>query len=172
MWKTRVAVVEDAAAIASVHVRAWQTTYRGIVADEVLDGLKVGNRIQQWTKILGQPTHHTFVVEDADQGIIGFANGGSERRGDLGFEGELYAIYLLQEFRGQGIGTTLFRQIVDTLWKSGMANMMLWVLEENPYRDFYEGMGGSHFHTDTVSIGGRDFKELAFGWQDLGSITP
>ena len=40
----RRAVEGDAAAIAAVHVRAWQVAYRGIVADAILDGLTVPDR--------------------------------------------------------------------------------------------------------------------------------
>jgi hypothetical protein len=35
-------VVDDADAIAPVHVRSWQAAYRGFMPDEVLDGLDVG----------------------------------------------------------------------------------------------------------------------------------
>src|SRR3989442_5790865 len=37
----RPAVVEDAPAIAQVHVESWKTTYKGIFPESLLDGLSV-----------------------------------------------------------------------------------------------------------------------------------
>ena len=107
MRNPRIALANDAPSIARVHVAAWQTIYRGIVSDEVLDGLSSESLTDHWTEILSQSNHHTFVVEEASGGIVGFADGGPERRGDLGFTGELYSIHLLHEHRGRGIGKML-----------------------------------------------------------------
>jgi hypothetical protein len=37
----REARLEDARAIAEVHLASWKTTYRGIIAQEYIDGLRV-----------------------------------------------------------------------------------------------------------------------------------
>src|SRR5687767_3602644 len=42
--KIRPALPSDARAIADVHVRTWQSTYRGIVPDAYLDALSVDER--------------------------------------------------------------------------------------------------------------------------------
>ena len=52
MTSVRAATPADAAAIAGVHVRSWQAAYRGIVPDEVLDGLSLPDREQRWRSIL------------------------------------------------------------------------------------------------------------------------
>jgi len=43
----RTAVAEDAPGLATVHVRSWQLAYRGLMADEFLDGLSVEER-ERW----------------------------------------------------------------------------------------------------------------------------
>ena len=40
----REATVDDAEAIGSIHVRAWQAIYRGVMPDEYLDGLRAEDR--------------------------------------------------------------------------------------------------------------------------------
>ena len=40
----RTAQPDDAAAVAEVHVRAWQAAYRGLMADEFLDSLRPEDR--------------------------------------------------------------------------------------------------------------------------------
>lgn len=42
--RLRRATVADAAAIAEISVRAWQTAFRGIVPDERLDAMRVEQR--------------------------------------------------------------------------------------------------------------------------------
>jgi GNAT superfamily N-acetyltransferase len=154
-----------------VHVEGWQTTYRGIVSDEVLDSLSSEDQALKWSELLSSKDHRIFVVEDSSEGIIGFADCGPERRGNLGFAGELYAIYLKQEYHGRGIGKMLFRQAVEALVEEDFANMMVWVLEANPSRRFYEALGGSHFHTDAVDFRGQSLTEYAYGWNNLEALA-
>jgi hypothetical protein len=44
----RRARLQDAAAIARVHVDAWRSTYRGIVPDEHLDGMSYERSKRNW----------------------------------------------------------------------------------------------------------------------------
>jgi hypothetical protein len=46
----RDATATDAAAIAGIHVRSWQSAYRGMIDDVVLDGLSVARRASDWTE--------------------------------------------------------------------------------------------------------------------------
>ncbi len=85
------------------------------------------------------PRRHTIVVED-DGEIVGFADLGPEREDDS--IGELYAIYVLPETWGRGVGRTLMSEAVYRLRHAGFAEAVLWVLEENPRtRRFYELAG-------------------------------
>jgi hypothetical protein len=42
----------DARNIAEVHVRAWRGAYKGLVPDEILDGLSVEERERSWRELL------------------------------------------------------------------------------------------------------------------------
>ena len=146
MTVIRPAVIDDAPAIAHVHVEAWRTAYRGIMPSEFLDGLSKGDRRDKWIAILTKDAPKEFnIVAEQDGQIVGFASGGPDRKSDPNFTGELYAIYLLEEYRSQGIGTALFQQSVETLLGFGMDSMKVWVLRENPCRKFYERLGGELF---------------------------
>ncbi|BCU83346.1 hypothetical protein JIR001_31290 [Polycladomyces abyssicola] len=46
-----------------------------------------------------------YVAENEFGTIVGFTGEGRERSGEPGYDGELYAIYLLKEFQCQGIGS-------------------------------------------------------------------
>src|SRR5256885_16287880 len=92
----RPALPNDAAEIARVHVDSWRSSYRGLLADEFLDSLSEAGYTDRWRRVIGDGASRVFVVEEAG-GIVGFASGGRERAGESGYEGELYAIYIVAE---------------------------------------------------------------------------
>ena len=50
--------------------------------------------------------------------IIGFANGGPNRHSEYLYAGELYAIYILEEFQRRGMGKMLFCALASRLLQS------------------------------------------------------
>src|SRR5262245_45632405 len=112
----RRATASDAEPIAQVHVLGWRTAYREILPVDFMNSLSVEARLAQWKGRLDQPDpEEAIFVAERDGQIVGFANAGPEREGDLQFEGELYAIYLLENHRGQGLGRRLVRAAVESL---------------------------------------------------------
>ena len=168
----RLARVDDARAIAEVHVASWRTTYKGIFPDALLDSLSVDKREQSWRETLAvpEPNSVTLVACNVDGSIVGFISGGAERTGRLGYEGELYAIYLLQLAQRQGLGTLLVQHFVGELRARGFGSMAVWVLAANPFRKFYEALGGKVVAEQQIERGGQSFTESAYGWQDLNTF--
>lgn len=165
----RRATLEDAAAIATVHVTAWKEAYRGIVPDEFLDNLPIQRRTDQWVNMLSDTgsIYHCAFVAEMDGQVVGFSNYGSCREKDLGFEGELFAIYILRAAYKQGIGRALVIEAVKGLREAGYGNMLVWVLKDNPARGFYERLGGVYLAEKPIEIGGAQLVEVAYGWRDL-----
>jgi ribosomal protein S18 acetylase RimI-like enzyme len=165
----RKAVLSDAKGIAKVHVDSWKTTYANIVPDEYLDTLTYQRREQLWIKII--PIGGVYVAENLEGEIVGFSSGGKERSNQYkGFDGELYAIYILKEYQGQGIGKALVKPIVDDLKGMGLNSMLVLVLKDNVSRKFYESLGGKKVDSEEVHIAGKDFIELVYGWKDISNI--
>src|ERR1700685_869365 len=152
----RLARVDDARAIAEVHVASWRTTYKGIFSDALLDNLSVDKRELSWREMLASPEPNsvTLVACNVGGSIVGFVSGGAERTGRLGYEGELYAIYLLQLAQRQGLGTLLVQHFVCELRARGLGSMAVWVLAANPFREFYEALGGKVVAAQGVARGG------------------
>jgi GNAT superfamily N-acetyltransferase len=86
--------------------------------------------------------------------------------GPAGLRGELYAIYLLQNAQRRGLGTLLVRE----LRARGFGSMAVWVLAANPFRKFYEALGGKVVDEQQIERGGQSFTESAYGWQDLNTF--
>ncbi len=169
MVDVRDATAADAGAVARVHVEGWKTAYQGLLPEEFLSRLSYEERASKWADILGSPEPGEFTlvaVGDPDE-VVGFANGGPERKGLTGYAGELYALYLLPSHRCQGLGTRLFASVVARLRQAGVSGMVVWVLEDNPYRRFYVKMGGEPCARGRHPIGGQDYATVAYGWKDL-----
>jgi ribosomal protein S18 acetylase RimI-like enzyme len=136
----RRARLEDAAAIAAVHVRTWQSAYEHVFGAERLAGLDLAAREGLARRFATDPGQDAFVAEDDDGRIVGFvATGPPEEEGE---ERELYAIYVLPEAWGTEAGSGLMRAAVEALRARGAADAILWVLDDNPRaRRFYEREG-------------------------------
>ncbi len=167
--KIRAAQISDAPGISHVHIDSWRTTYRGIVPDQVLDDLDYDrNAIRQRTLLSDLGEMKCFFVATVDSGrIVGFAIGGPNRIEGTGYGGELYGIYLLKEYQGQGIGRALVAKIAEWLINRGYNSMLVWVLDDNPSRHFYEALGGQFVSRKKIDIGGASLEEVSYGWHDL-----
>jgi len=170
--KIRQAIAADAPGVARVHVATWRTTYKVLMADEILAGLSVERREQYWLRQLEAPLPNSFVyVAEQNEQVVGFSSGGAERTGDPDYQGEVYALYLLQKAQRQGLGRGLLDASAQALLANGLRSMLIWVLRDNPSRRFYEALGGSFVREQTIEIGGQALVEVAYGWKDLHSLV-
>lgn len=168
-FNIRKAAESDAADIAKIQVDSWRTTYKGIVSDVYLERLDYKRREEVWKTAVVQNT--AFLLLDDEDKSVGFAIGGPERsEAHVGFDGELYAIYLYEEVQGKGGGRQLFDKVVADLIERGFESMIIIALEDNPACRFYEKMSGVVIGKEESEIGGDTLTELVFGWRDLHEI--
>lgn len=170
----REATTTDAAGIARVHVDSWRTTYADIVPATYLDSLSYADREARWNGILHQPDagNHIYVATNDTAQIVGFAAGGAQRTDIPDYAGELYAIYLLREAQGGGLGRRLMGAVVASLAGAGVRSMLAWVLAGNPAHRFYEKLGGQIVAERPTEIGGAALSEVAYGWPDTTPLLP
>jgi GNAT superfamily N-acetyltransferase len=170
----RVADVNDAPAIAGVLVASWRTTYPGIVAQSYIDGLSVAERTTAWERRLrgdaGDPPD-TVVAETSSGAVVGFASGGALRSPHPGFDAELYAIYLLREVQGQGLGRRLGAHWARRAVDRGFHAAIVRVLADNPACRFYERLGGRRVKEGSLELGGQPYAEVWYGWDDLRDLA-
>lgn len=120
----RTAGPQDALAVETVRLTTWRAAYQGLVPDAFLAGLEPRERPPL-------PGVTTLLATDPDP--VAMASYGPCRDEDL--EGlELYALYVLPERWGTGLGHRLMELAGDV--------RSLWVLEGNARaRRFYEAHG-------------------------------
>ena len=173
MTQIRDANIADATGIADVHVQTWQSTYAGVLPDEYLVSLSVGRHAVMWHKWLAnrRPKHHATVAVGDDGEIVGFASCGGVRGGNQaggkGQVGEIFTLYVLPDFQGLGLGRGLVTRSFAALAGDACDSAIIWVLEANPSRFFYEAMGGRKVSVRQENFAGTMVAELAYGWDSL-----
>lgn len=166
----RDATPDDTAAIARIQVDTWRTTYRGVVPDAMLDGMSYERSEANWRTGLENPQSKTCIKLACDENgdVFGFAAAGPARPESHGFDGEIYALYVLQFAQQRGVGTGLVAAAAIELMARGIDNVLIWVLRDNPIgRGFYERIGGQRVAEHEIAIGGVMLPEIGYGWRDL-----
>ena len=166
----RPAKLEDAPAIARVHVASWQSTYQGMLPEEFLESLSETGYAGRWKRVIGEGSSRVYVAEHEGE-VVGFASGGRERAGETGYTGELYAIYVIDAAQRRGFGRELVRSTVAGLRELGLDDMIIWVLRDNqPARSFYERLGGAYVRAQPITIGSVTLEEVSYGWRRLDDV--
>jgi ribosomal protein S18 acetylase RimI-like enzyme len=144
----RAARVSDAAQIAVVHVRSWQSAYRGLLPQAYLDALDPAQRVGRWERSLAEidPATSGVLVAIDDRHLVGFIGYSPSSDGDVDPEqvGQVGAIYLLSAAWGNGVGRQLMDAALVRLAEAGFTEVTLWVLDSNVRaRRFYAAGGWS-----------------------------
>lgn len=166
----RQAVKEDMKDVARVYIDSWRTTYNGLVPAEYLQSLSYIEAEQKWNGFLAHD-NDAFIyaaVDHLDQ-VIGFAAG--RRINDSDFDGELYALYLLDSCRGQGAGRKLIRAAAQQFRERSINSMLVWVMKQNTTAvRFYERLGGVEYASRTSMFGSMTVEDAAYGWKDIADL--
>jgi ribosomal protein S18 acetylase RimI-like enzyme len=144
--EVRTADSRDAESVARIHIETWQLAYAHSFPQAGLDRLaaSLDGRIQFWRRTIESDENARVLVACQEARTIGFASGGTSRDegADPTREGELYAIYVLPEAWGAGVGRALNTRLLASLRADGFEEAVLWVLDDNPRaRRFYELAG-------------------------------
>jgi ribosomal protein S18 acetylase RimI-like enzyme len=140
----RKALPKDAIIYTDCHISCWQSAYKGIVPDDFLSNMVAEKKklVERYSNILANPGNCLYYcVLDADK-MVGFLCINKNRNGDTPDVGEVWAIYLIENYCGKGYGKQLLDFEINELKCSGCKEIFLWVFEDNNRaRRFYEKHG-------------------------------
>ncbi len=171
-FSLRPAGLADAGAIARVHVATWRAAYAGIVPDSYLVAMTEVRTMRQWRHLLGRPqAEETVLVAEVESAsgaqVVGFGSSGSSRARNLPYRGEIYTLYVADDWQNRGIGRVLISALFQDLVARGHGDAIIWVLSANPSRFFYEAVGGSPVAERQERFAGTDLDETGYAWPDL-----
>ena len=120
---------------AYVHWASWHEAYPGLIRGEYLDKLT----LEKCVEIAYQWPNNILVAKDGDR-VIGFVGAGTYQDRSVSDTGEVFALYVLKEYYGSGVGQMLMQAAIEQFCP--YPKIMLWVLKENGRAiRFYEKCG-------------------------------
>ena len=146
--------VEDAPALAALHVESWRSAYRGMLPDAYLDGPIVDERLAFWQRRMAElePNHSRVLKAVMEQQLAGFACILLDV--DPTWGARIENLHVRPSLKGHGIGGRLFDDAME--WARAVRPdrpVHLWVLEQNlPARRFYERRGGRVADSKTIEV--------------------
>ena len=166
----RKAVVEDAKDVVFVNTYTWLTAYKGLLPDYVLE-----KRLSTMDERIPRTEYqirdrNDLYVALVDGRIVGMISCGKSRNDDYLNCGEIYAIYVLEEYQGLGLGKKLFMTAIKDLIDSGYDSMILNVLKGNKTIIFYEKYLGVNVGSRKDEIYGYEITEYIMLFDDIKKI--
>lgn len=144
LLSVRPAVLDDAGAIARVHVRSWQVGYAGLLAGDQLEGPSEAQRDAMWRELLSDLGGLIVFVAAHDDAIVGFCTVAAPSRdadaaGDVA---EIGALYVDPSAWRTGAGRALMAEALRPLHAGPWREVTLWVMSGNERAHrFYERFG-------------------------------
>lgn len=158
----------DAASIGAVHVAAWRSAYAGVLPDEYLARMSAARQAAYYDADI-RAGGGVFVATSGS--VVGFATAGRARRSGIA-EGEVHTLYVLDDYRDQGIGRALLQAAASHLKSLGCRSAFLWVLSGNGAKWFYQRMGGRPGMQAFTSVGGVRVPQTAYVWDPIEAMLP
>ncbi|OLO07180.1 hypothetical protein BTW08_13050 [Salinicola sp. MH3R3-1] len=156
----RLATLDDAEAIAGIHVDAWRYNYRDLIDDDTLARRDFDSRLETWRRELELGAEVLVAVQQ--RAVVGWTCLGAFRhppatRPDVRLAtqdwAEIHGLYIAPSFQRCGLGSRLLREAFCVLEAQCFRDVGLWVLSNNlPAIRFYEAYG---FHDQCLD---QDFE--------------
>jgi GNAT superfamily N-acetyltransferase len=174
MIVVRRAKLADAAAIGAVHVAAWRSAYPGILPDSYLSRLSAVRQARYYEAAIGAGASVIVAAPQDGAGpnsprLVGFTTAGPARKGGLA-DGEIETLYVLDDWRDQGVGRGLMRAAAKDLAAHGCRSAYCWVLRDNPSRFFYQHLGGQQTAHGETRLAGVTLAQTAFCWDPIDRL--
>jgi ribosomal protein S18 acetylase RimI-like enzyme len=168
----------DAEEIAAVQRISWQDTYAQQLSPLSLARAEAAWDAHHWREKLERIDGRNFtLVLSGASGAVGFGTAGRRRfrarpDGLAPYESEIYMLYLLPRFQGQGHGRRLMQAMARTLKARGSKSTLVWALASNkPAIAFYQHLAGAILTDRRQPFFGEAVNEIALGWRDIDMLA-
>jgi GNAT superfamily N-acetyltransferase len=139
-------------------VQSWLKTYADLMPSELLESITLESREAQWQRTFQNDVGVFVAVVQGE--IVGFCSVGM-REGVF----ELFRLYLLKSHQGAGIGFALWQRALEYAKARDVREMVLWALETNPTRRFYERQVGQLEGRKVEMMHGTKLVEVGYRFQ-------
>ena len=160
---------DDADDIGAVHVATWRSAYPALLSHNTLTAMSTSYQAAYYEAMIRRHGGVFVAVAGPEEQVVGFASVGRHRAATPG-DGEIYTLYVLDDWREAGIGRRLMHAGARRLADDGCSSAFLWVLSDNPSRWFYERLGGRAVTVGTTHVGGHPVQQTAYLWDPIETL--
>ena len=134
---------KDCKSIANIVTISWNETYQDIVPEWFLDELK-NNEEERAKKSYDEfdKNNNNQLVLEVDNKVVGFVNYGISEDEEYQNCGEIFALYIIAKYKGNGFGRKLVEEVKKEFKQQGINKMIIACLKGNPSNEFYKHIGG------------------------------
>jgi ribosomal protein S18 acetylase RimI-like enzyme len=166
MFHIRPATPADCAGIAKVQVDSYCTAYAGFFPESYFQNFSYAEQEQDWLNWFASGTDEILLVAVSPENeVIGYALTRAKAEIYPGYDSELAALHVRKALQGQGIGKALILNTAERLAARGCQTVMLWTLQGNPVRRWYESLHGKLLGETNYDVDGWNIVEVAYGWE-------
>ena len=142
----------------AVHLHnCWKAEYKGIVRDDFLDSMTIGERYMELQGRFDAGMTGYLIMRYCGE-LVGASVFGMSFTVGYPDDGEISAIYLRHDFIGKGFGHKLFAKTEEALADKGYRSYILDVLSDNSRAvKFYQKHGYETVDNRTVKLGNHEY---------------
>lgn len=162
---------EDTPKISETYVRSVRGSYSDVLPSEYLESLTVDSRAAVFERRRADnQTYGLLIAEHEIDGVVAMIDYSARDRSQYDHEAHIFSFYVVPEYQRCGLGGILFRKCLRTLRSEGCGSVWLDTFATNPFRGFYDKLGGRVIASPDEHNDDRALPSIVYGWSDLSNI--
>ena len=159
----------DSTAIGRVLAHGWRQAYSSFMTESEL-GPRVdpdhrAREVEAWLSTDFDPSKELLLVAAQDGEILGFLAARLGDRNDVGSVAQVTLLYVSPDNQGQGTGRQLLLEAAEWLKMHAPGPISIGAFEQNPFRSFYQAIGGVVVKTVMVRVDAQEWPVVvSSGW--------
>jgi GNAT superfamily N-acetyltransferase len=164
----RPGTLADSADIGRILAHGWRQAYSGFMSESEL-GPRVdpdhrAREVEAWLSTDFDPSRELLLVAERAGETMGFLAARLGDRNDVGSVAQVTLLYISPEKQGRGIGRGLLLEAVEWLRMHAPGPISIGAFEQNPFRSFYEAIGGMVVKTVMVRVDAQEWPVVVYLW--------
>ncbi|MBD2745107.1 GNAT family N-acetyltransferase [Microvirga sp. BT688] len=158
----------DSAAIGRILADGWRQAYSGFMPKSEL-GPRIdpdyrAREVGAWLSTQFDPNAELLLVAEQAGHVTGFLAARLGDRNDVGSAAQVTLLYVAPEHQGRGAGRQLLLEAAEWLKVHAPGPVSIGAFEQNPFRSFYEAIGGVVVKAVVVRVDAREWPVVVYLW--------
>lgn len=164
----RTGTLADSAVIGRILADGWRQAYSGFMSKNEL-GSRIdpdyrAREVGSWLSTEFDPGAELLLVAEQADAVAGFLAARLSDRNDVGSAAQVTLLYVSPEKQGRGVGRRLLLEGAEWLKARAPGPISIRAFEQNPFRSFYEAIGGVAVKTVMIRVDAQEWPVAIYLW--------